>query len=190
MSKKTVAFLAFAALSSMGWATPTPPQTTNLFICDTENGKQYATSTEQHAGRCYKAPDMPSHWHPLFVPKDNKTVIYLDIDHVKWKERVAEIAFVILQVDSSKAVLKDASSVSEFDVLTRTYLHCDSSQQQAYGVELYRNFRTNPELIKRFESTNRPLTPIGSNQTAASMAFALVCSGEYQKLPAYKTTPK
>lgn len=182
MIKFSIAFLLFVALFSNVQASPMPPQNLNLFVCDTGSGKQYATSIEQSQAKCSKAPDMSSDWHPLLVTKDNNAVIYLDIKHVKWKDNVAEVAFVIMPVDSSKAIFKDASSISQFDVLTRKYLYCDKAQQQSFVVEMYRNFRKNPELIKRFENTNRPLAPVGSVNTADGAAFALICNREYEKL--------
>lgn len=193
MFKISLALLAFISISSTARANPTPPQTVrtvNLFVCDTETGKQYATSMEQFPGKCITAPDMPSEWHPLQIGKDNNAVIYLDIKHVKWNDRVAEVAFVIVPVDSSKAVFKDASSVSQFDVLTRRYLYCDKAQQQSFAVEMYRNFRKNPELIKRFENSNRPLAPVGSANTADGIAFALICNHEYEKLSTSQPTNK
>ncbi len=168
MFKIFIASLAFISLISTASATPLPPQatkdtpatpetpatkTTNLFVCDTDNGKQYATSIDQFPGKCSKAPDMPSDWHPLMIVKDNNAVIYIDIKHVKWKDRVAEVAFVIVPVDSSKAVFKDASSIPQFDVITRRYLYCDKAQQQSFAVEMYRNFRKNPELIKKWKGS-------------------------------------
>lgn len=190
MFKIPVAFLMLASILKAAQASPAPQQAVNLFVCDTENGKLYATSADQYPGKCSKAPEMPSDWHPLIVGKDNVAVIYLDINHVKWKDRVAEVALVIVPVDSSKAVFKDASSFPQFDVLTRKYLYCDSAQQNSFAIEMYRNFRKNAELVKRFESANRPLAPVGSANTADGAAFALVCSHEYEKLPAYKTVTK
>lgn len=193
MLKTSIVFLAFISVFSAARANPTPPQaaqTVNLFVCDTENGKQYAASMDQFPGKCTKAPEMPSDWHPLLIGKDNTSVIYLDIKHVKWNDRVAEVALVIIPFDSSKAVFKDASSIPQFDVLSRKYFYCDKAQQQSFVVELYRNFRKNPELIKRFENANRPLAPVGSSNTADGAAFALVCNHEYEKLITSQASPK
>lgn len=187
MFRIAISSLLLLSILSPVQASPRPPQTVNLFICDTENGKQYASSMDEYPGKCSKAPDMPIDWHPLLLVKQNNNVIYLDINHVKWKGRVAEVAMFIVPVDSSQSVFKDGSSLAQFDVLTRKYFYCDSNQHQSFAIEIYRNIRSKPEFIKRFENANRPPSVVGSPTTGDGAAFALVCSRDYEKLPAYQS---
>lgn len=190
MSRIAYSLLLLSSIISSAQASPTPPQTLDLFICDTDNGKQYASSIDEYPGKCSKAPEMPKDWQPLLLVKQNNNVIYLDINHVKWNGRVAEVAMAIVPVDSSKSVFKDASSFSQFDVLARKHFYCDSNQQQTFAIEIYRNLRNRAELIKRFEGANRPPSVVGSPTTGDGAAFALVCSRDYEKLPAYQASAK
>jgi len=174
----------FAVGSAHAQAPVTPlalDRNTPLFVCNTAEGKRFSGDQNEYPGQCTKAPQMDAAWYPLVVTKDRTTAMYLDIKTVAWKDKIADISMVIVKPDSSQAVLKDAQSAQDFDMVTRYYYYCGEEKYRSYSVELYRNFRTKPESVKRFDNDKRAVMPIPAN-SVNSTAYQLICSREYENL--------
>jgi hypothetical protein len=161
----------------------------SLFSCDVNNEKRYGTHVDDVPGKCTALPSLSDNWILVSIATDGMRAFYFDIQSIKWRADIAELSMLLLKPDVNQIVLPDSaypnieSFIASFDLRQHKFFDCKNSTQRADKIELFRNFRTNPQLVKSVIDTNRAPQVISQMGSPDGRILQFLCSKKSEEDP-------
>jgi hypothetical protein len=149
---------------------------TPLFSCNVNGEERYGTSINDVPGQCTPLPSLRKEWILVSISNDGRRAFYVNLSSLKRNGNIIDLSMLLLKPNSNAGEYTDASSAQLFDLKMRKYFDCVKRTQWSDKVELYRNFRTRPILVKTFLGSGRDPKIIDDENSADGRALKFSCS--------------
>jgi hypothetical protein len=156
-----------------------------LFSCDVNDEKRYGTHIDDVPGKCTILPPLSDNWILVSISTDGKRAFYFDTQSIKWRGDIAELSMLLLKPEVNQIASPAGANLNDelapalialFDLKQHKFFDCTNSTQRTDKIELFRNFRTNPQLVKSFIDNNRAPQVISHMESPDGRILQFVCS--------------